>query len=94
MNYHDWAKNASPYANTMGTEITCSTCIECNTEYQRDDNKYQFNPLRCPFCMGMHGMRGQYANTHHYNMGMENCVRHNEKVGTPFTNIFGLPQLF
>jgi hypothetical protein len=44
MNYHEWSKNASPYANAMSPEITCSTCSQCTKDFKRDD-KMQFNPL-------------------------------------------------
>ena len=44
MNYHEWAKTASPYANDMNPQITCSTCMICRKDFQRDD-RMQFNPL-------------------------------------------------
>lgn len=66
MNYHDWAKNASPYANAMSPQITCSTCMQCKKDFQRDDRMF-FNPLLCYSCIGKDQMRGQYADLSHYN---------------------------
>jgi hypothetical protein len=51
MNYHEWSKTASPYANALSPQITCSTCIDCKQDYQRDDTM-MFNPLYCPQNIG------------------------------------------
>lgn len=50
MNYHEWSKNASPYANMLSPEITSSTCSCCNMHYERLPLPHSFNPNVCYEC--------------------------------------------
>lgn len=77
MNYHEWAKNASPYANALPPQITCSTCLQGGKDYERG-NSMLFNPLMCYSCLAKGQMQGKYADSSHYNAtkaGLNNSLK-------------------